>query len=82
MRQPLNSIDPMTTAFIEVLLSSLVIACNYGNSPWQNSGLHNTVAMCMYSQGRSHQIWLVVRAQERYTLGGPGGMLLQENFEI
>ena len=27
-------------------------------------------------------IRLVVRAQERYTLGGPGGMLPQENFEI
>ena len=37
-------------------------------------------------QGRSHQIWSdqvgSVRAQERYTLGGPGGMLPQENFEI
>ena len=27
-------------------------------------------------------IRLVVHAQERYTLGGPGGMLPQENFEI
>ena len=27
-------------------------------------------------------IRLVVRAQVRYTLGGPGGMLPQENFEI
>ena len=27
-------------------------------------------------------IRLVVRAQERYTLEGPGGMLPQENFEI
>ena len=27
-------------------------------------------------------IRLVMRVQERYTLGGPGGMLLQENFEI
>ena len=41
------------------------------------------------NQGRSHQIWndQVGSARARtlypsYTLGGPGGMLPQENFEI
>ena len=47
-----------------------------------NSYSHHTVYFHRAVAIRFGVIRLVVCAQERYTLGRPGGMLPQENFEI